>query len=61
MNVEDINNVTEDPAPQYAKDIYMCLSVAELTNVIESTYSELAADALEVVKEMDAECFKVFR
>ena len=61
MKAGDINHLTEDPAPQYADDLHWCLSAKELLEKLDADWSELAPDALEIVKEMGAEDFKVFR
>ena len=62
MKISEINYLTKDPSPQYAKDIYMCLSRAELLNKLEfGGYVELCSDAIKVIKEMKGDEFPAFR
>ena len=61
MNTKDIDNFTEDPAPQYAKDISHCKSVDELLEKLRMEWSELAADAIKIVESMSADDFIYFR
>lgn len=61
MKIDNINYLTEDPAPQYAADLHWCLSAKELFEKLEADWSELASDAIEIVKGMSDEDFVVFR